>query len=170
MITALTGTPGTGKSTIADELARRGHRIVRVTDTIAEYVIGEDTGADTRIVDTELWAEEFPCQDGIVEGHFSHLLPAEKIIILRCRPDILKSRLKARGYAEEKVAENVEAELLDVILIEALEEHTPEQIYEIDATDMSVPEVADMIDGIIAGTVPPGHGSTDWLSVCADIL
>ncbi len=60
--------------------------------------------------------------------------------------------------------------MLDVILIEALEEHTPEHIYEIDATDMSVPEVADMLDDFIAGKIPARHGSVDWLSVYADLL
>jgi len=170
MLIALTGTPGTGKSTIADDLIQRGHRIIRVNDTIGPYITGTDPKQDTRIVDIERWSAEFPHSDGIIEGHLSHLLPAEQIIILRCRPDILKARLIERGYSEEKVSENTEAELLDVILIEALEEHTPEQIYEIDATDMSVPEVADMIDGIIAGRIAPGHGIVDWLSVCVDLL
>lgn len=170
MLIALTGTPGTGKSTVAEELQRRGYRIIHVNDTIGPYVLENDEELDTRIVDTEQWIDEFPPFDGIVEGHLSHLLPADKVILLRCRPDILKSRLIERGYRTEKVAENVEAEMLDVLLVESLEEHAPEKIYEIDATVMSVPEVADMIERIITGDVPPAHGIVDWLSVCADLL
>ena len=170
MLISLTGTPGTGKSTVADELAKRGYSIIPVNDTIGPYVLEEDTELDTRIVDTDRWSAEFSIQDGIVEGHLSHLLSADKIILLRCRPDLLKSRLIARGYKPEKVSENVEAEMLDVLLIEALEEHTPEKIYEIDATVMSVPEVADMVEQIIAGVAAPGYGKVDWLSVCADLL
>jgi adenylate kinase len=170
MLIALTGTPGTGKSTVAIELERRGHRIIKANDTIDPYVIENGREPDSRIVDTDRWSAEFPFHEGIVEGHIAHLLPAELIIVLRCRPDILRARLNTRGYHHGKTTENVEAELLDVILIEALEEHTPEQIYEIDATDMTVPEVADMIDDIVAGKVPPVHGSVDWLSSCADLL
>ncbi|MFH0967545.1 MAG: adenylate kinase family protein [Methanobacteriota archaeon] len=170
MLIALTGTPGTGKSTIANELAERGYQIIKVNDTIDPYVLEKNDKLDTRIVDTDRWSAEFPFKEGIVEGHLSHLLPVERVIVLRCRPDVLKSRLIDRGYHQDKVAENVEAEMLDVILIEALEEHTPELIYEIDATDMSVPEVADMLCGILAGNIPPGHGSVDWLSICADLL
>lgn len=170
MLIALTGTPGTGKSTVTQELAQRGYRIIRVNDTIGPYVLEKDEELDTRIVDTQRWSAEFPELDGIVEGHLSHLLPADRVIVLRCRPDILKTRLTERGYHQEKVAENVEAEMLDILLVEALEEHTPEMIYEIDATVMSVTELADMIEQIISGDASPGHGIVDWLSVCADLL
>jgi adenylate kinase len=170
MLIALTGTPGTGKSTVADELEKRGHFIIRVNDTIKEFVIERDEERDAQIVDIDRWCAEFPYTHGIAEGHLSHLLSADRIIVLRCRPDHLKARLIERGYHTEKIDENVEAELLDVIMIEALEEHTPEQIYEYDATDKTVTEVADMVENIIAGTIPPKHGHVDWLSVCADLL
>ncbi len=170
MFIALTGTPGTGKSTVADELQKRGHPIVRVVDTIGPYITQKDESRDARIVDVDQWASDFPIHEGIVEGHLSHFLSAEQIIVLRCRPDILKNRLTIRGYHEEKVRENVEAEMLDVLLIEALDEHTPEQIYEIDVTDMTVSEVADMVEAIITGDIAPSHGTVDWLSLCADVL
>lgn len=170
MLIALTGTPGTGKTSVADELANRGYQVMRAADTIAPYVLEKDHARDADVIDTERWVEEFPGFDGIIEGHLSHLLPADRIIILRCRPDILKERLTARGYSREKVAENTEAEILDVLLIETLEEHTPEKIYEIDATDMSVSMVADMAEQIINGTGSPSHGTVDWLSVYADEL
>ncbi|HWQ67699.1 MAG TPA: adenylate kinase family protein [Methanospirillum sp.] len=169
MLTALTGTPGTGKSTVADELARRGHLVIRVTDTIIPYILEEDAAMQTRIVDTDQWAAEFPHSEGIVEGHIAHLLHVDRIILLRCRPDILKTRLETRKYPDAKVAENVEAELLDVLLVEALEEHGPDQVYEIDATNLSVVEVADQIEEIVFGKTSPIHGIVDWLALCPDI-
>jgi len=170
MLIALTGTPGTGKSTVAAELALRGHRVIRSNDTIGPYILERDEDQDTNIVDTEKWSSEFPEHEGIVEGHLSHLLNADRIIVLRCRPDVLKKRLEMRGYPPEKVIENVEAEILDVILVESLEEHTPEMIYEIDATVMSVSELADTIGLILTGKAEPGYGKVDWLEVCADLL
>jgi adenylate kinase len=170
MLIALTGTPGTGKSTVADELAHRGHLVVSANDTIGPYIIEEDDERKAHVIDTDRWRDEFPLSEGIVEGHLTHLLCATHVIVLRCRPDILKSRLVSRGYHPEKVAENVEAEMLDAILIEAMDEHTPEMIYEIDVTDMTVIEVGDMIEGIMTGDVPPRYGIVDWLAVCADLL
>ncbi|PWR70531.1 adenylate kinase family protein [Methanospirillum lacunae] len=170
MLIALTGTPGTGKSTVSDELTNRGHQVIRANDTIGPYIIEEDDERQAHVIDTDRWRDEFPLLDGIVEGHLTHLLPVSRVIVIRCRPDVLKERLVARGYPDEKVAENVEAELLDVVLIEAMEEHTPEMIYEMDVTDKTVAEVADMIEGILTGDVPPKHGVVDWLSTCVDLL
>jgi adenylate kinase len=168
MLIALTGTPGTGKSAAADEIARRGHMVIRAADTIQPYILEFDEERNAGVVDTDRWSAEFPGTDAVVEGHLTHLLHADRVIILRCHPGIIRKRLAERGYHEEKVEENAEAELLDVILVEALELHTPEQIYECDVTDKTVAEVADLIESIMTGEVSPGHGLVDWLTVCAD--
>ena len=152
MMIGITGTPGTGKTSIAAELERRGHRVVHLTDTVRPYIIEEDRCRETLVVDVDRWVEEFEPVDGIVEGHLAHLLPCNRVVVLRCRPDILGT----------KVAENVEAEALDVILIETLEGHPDEHIFELDTTDLSVDECADRIERFIRGELPPSYGSIDW--------
>lgn len=162
MMTGITGTPGTGKTSIAAELERRGHAVVRLTDTVRPYVIEEDCDRQTLVVDVDRWVEEFEPLDGFVEGHLAYLLPCDRVVVLRCRPDILRKRLLPRNYPEEKVAENVEAEALDVILIETLEEHPDEHVLEVDTTDLSVDECADRIGRFVRGELPPSYGSIDW--------
>ncbi|MDK2973866.1 MAG: adenylate kinase [Methanofollis sp.] len=162
MMTVVTGTPGTGKSAVADELERRGRRVVRAAETVGPFVLGDDPDRDTRVVDEEAWVRSFEPVDGIVEGHLAHLLPSDRAVVLRCRPDVLEERLAARGYARAKVRENAGAEALDVILIETLEVHPRETVLEIDTTERSPAETADLIDGFIGGTVPPSSGSFDW--------
>jgi Predicted nucleotide kinase (related to CMP and AMP kinases) len=93
MMTGITGTPGTGKTSIAAELERRGHTVVRLADTVRPYIIEEDCARQTLVVDVDLWAEEFEPIDGIVEGHLAHLLPCDRVVVLRCRPDVLPSVL-----------------------------------------------------------------------------
>ena len=90
MMCGITGTPGTGKSRVSEELARRGHTVVHITDTVAPYVSGNDVERDARIIDVDRWAAEFVPVDGFVEGHIAHLLPCDRIVVLRCRPDVLK--------------------------------------------------------------------------------
>lgn len=162
MMTGITGTPGTGKTAVAAELERRGHRVVRLTGTVRPYIVEEDRARQTLVVDVDRWAAEFEPVEGIVEGHLAHLLPCDRVVVLRCRPDVLAARLASRNYPEEKIAENVEAEALDVILIETLEEHPGEHVLEVDTTALSVSECADRIEQFIRGERPPSYGSVDW--------
>ncbi len=78
----------------------------------------------------------------VVDGHLSHLLPLDGILLLRCRPDVLEERLVAREWPKLKVQENLEAEVLGVIAGEIMEniESTP-LILELD-TSNTLPEHA----------------------------
>ena len=162
MMCGITGTPGTGKSKVSEELGRRGHTVVHITDTVAPYVSGNDVERDARIIDVDRWAAEFVPVDGFVEGHIAHLLPCDRIVVLRCRPDVLKNRLSSRNYREEKILENSDAEALDVCLIETVEEFKPYQILELDTTVHDIPYCADQIERFVKGDIPSGFGTIDW--------
>jgi adenylate kinase len=162
MMCGITGTPGTGKSMVSEELSRRGHTVVHITDTVAPYVSGNDEKRDARIIDVDRWAAEFVPVDGFVEGHIAHLLPCDRIVVLRCRPDVLKNRLSSRNYREEKILENSDAEALDVCLIETVEDYKPYQILELDTTVHDIPYCADQIERFAKGEIPPGFGTIDW--------
>jgi adenylate kinase len=162
MMCGITGTPGTGKSMIGNELARRGHTVVPLTTTVGPYVTGEDEDRDARIIDVDRWAAEFVPVDGFVEGHIAHLLPCDRIVVLRCRPDELKKRLAQRKYREAKIRENAEAEALDVCLIETVEAFDPLQIFELDTTGRDAAYCADRIEGFYRGEVPADFGHLDW--------
>jgi len=164
MMCGITGTPGTGKSMIGEELAHRGHRVVHLTDTVGPYVVGDDEERDARIIDVDLWVAQFVPVDGFVEGHFAHRLPCDKIVVLRCRPDELKGRLAQRKYREAKIRENAEAEALDSCLIETVEEHDPSHILEIDTTGHNAQFCADRIEQFVRGEIPADFGHIDWSS------
>jgi adenylate kinase len=162
MMCGITGTPGTGKSMIGTELARRGHTVVHLTDTVGPYVIGEDEERDARIIDVDRWSAEFIPVDGFVEGHIAHLLPCDRIVVLRCRPDELRARLAQRKYRQTKIRENADAEALDVCLIETVEEFEPSQILELDTTGHDALWCADRIEGFARGEIPADFGHIDW--------
>ena len=162
MMTALTGTPGTGKSTIASILKTRGMQVILQKETMEPYILEHDADRDTDVIDEDAWVDAFVPVEGIIEGHLTHLLPAERVVVLRCRPDILAKRLRARGYADEKVQENAEAEALDAILIEALEVHPEEHIIVIDTTEQPPEVTADEIEAFIRGDAPHTFAVPDW--------
>jgi len=68
---------------------------------------GSDPDRDTRVIDTDKMADEFVPFDGFVEGHFAHLLPCERMVVLRLRPDELEKRLVARGIQRRRSGRTV---------------------------------------------------------------
>jgi len=165
MLVALTGTPGTGKSTVAAELARRGYTVV-LLDRFAEehkLISGFDAARGTKEVDVEALDRELrvPAKVGFLVAHYAHRLSVNLAIVLRCHPKVLADRLRARGWPDAKVRENVEAEAIDVITQEAVA-RLP-FVYEIDTTS-STPEATataalDILQGKVQGREP---GRLDW--------
>ncbi|MDO5844198.1 MAG: adenylate kinase family protein [Methanocorpusculum sp.] len=162
MMIGITGTPGCGKTSAAEELRRRGFTVLDLKTTVKDYVIEHDDELGSDIIDDEEWANNFPYTQGFVEGAFAHYLTCDKIIVLRCRPDVLKKRLAPRGYSAEKVRENLEAEALDVILIETADAFASEQIYEIDTTNIKTDIIADKIVSFANDDVESSFGELDW--------
>lgn len=162
MMCGITGTPGTGKSFVGTELSQRGHMVIPITDTVKPYMIGKDEERDTELIDVDRWIDEFVPVDGFVEGHFAHLLPCDRIIVLRCRPDVLRARLEQRNYPEKKIWENAQAEALDSCLIETVEQFRPEQILELDTTAHDAIQCADQIERFVNNEIPAGFGTLDW--------
>jgi adenylate kinase len=122
---ALTGTPGTGKTTLGHEAARRGRTVIDLKGWAREMgaIAGHDPLDQADAIDMVRLRRKVPQlpPDAIVEGHLSHLLGLDAVWVVRCDPRILRLRLEGRRYPAAKVRENLEAEALDIILQEALD-------------------------------------------------
>lgn len=172
MIIAITGTPGVGKTTVSKLLAERlGYEYVNLRDYALENCIGEMKGDELEVEVDELaynFERDFKGKDVVVDGHLSHFLPADIVIVLRAHPRLVGERLTERGYSKEKIGENVEAELVDVILVEALEEN--ENVIEVDTTGKTPEEVVDEILGLIEKGVKKRVGLVDWSEVYDEVI
>ena len=102
----------------------------------------------------------------IFEGHVSHLCDgADKVIVLRVRPEILEKRLMKRNYSGSKIRENLEAEALGVCSAEAYDKYT-DKVYEVDVSDLSIEKAVNLVNDIIlnGGNYPAGSVDyLDWL-------
>ncbi len=152
MKVAITGTPGTGKTSVAASLAEKGYEVISFDELAEDFVVGYDNERECEIVDTEEMDKLFRNikEKGIafVEGHLSHMLSVDFVIVLRCEPSELEKRLKAKGWEGEKIKENIEAEAMDLILSQACDMHDG-KVAEIDTTGRKAEEVTEEIDKIV---------------------
>ncbi|WP_251344351.1 adenylate kinase family protein [Haloplanus halophilus] len=162
MRVAVTGTPGTGKTTATTLL---DGPVVHLNELVREAGLWteRDEERDSLVADLEAVREAVGDWSGVAESHLAHHLDADRVVVLRCRPDVLEDRLRERGASEEKAAENAESEALDVILSEAVDRHGTGNVYEIDTTGRTPAEVAADIEAVIAGDREPSAGDVDFL-------
>jgi adenylate kinase len=176
MIIALSGTPGTGKTAVGEQLRNIGIQVLDINAIAQEYnfLTSYDQSRDTYEVDLEGLNEHLheeligsiltKSTPIILEGHLAHLFDIiDYVIILRCAPDILKKRLKTKKWNEKKIFENLEAEALDVITIEAVDLHGEDKVFEVNTSNVDINNVIDNIKKIIKGdTEEFKPGRIDW--------
>ncbi len=168
---AMTGSPGTGKSTISDLLSGFDYD-VETMESLATRLgcIGDvdpEDGArpidmdELQILLEDEW-EVLPSVPTVIDGHLSHLLPVDCAVILRCRPSILKERLAGRSYSRQKTSENVDWEILGGSWAE-IDESVP--AIEFDTSSEGVGEIVQAILGWIADDFKPRRplNPIDWV-------
>ncbi|MFA9426999.1 adenylate kinase family protein [Natronorubrum sp. A-ect3] len=173
MRVAVTGTPGTGKTTATDILATRldddslpDLEVIHLNAVLDEEGLYTEVDADrgSKIADLEALSDWLEGRDdAVIDSHLAHHFDADRVAVLRCAPETLEKRLLERGETEAKAAENAESEALDVVLSEAVDEHGLESVYEIDTTDRDPEAVADALEAVVTGDREPSAGEVDFM-------
>lgn len=168
----ITGTPCTGKTTVSEAVADTLNcRLIKINELAIQndFVLGIDAEKGYKVIDipalNEKVSEIIHSSDELTvfEGHLAHLCEgADKVIVLRVRPEILRSRLEARDYSESKIRENLEAEAMGVCTAESLEIYE-DNVCEIDVSDLTIDEAADLILQAISGEKIFTVGEIDFM-------
>jgi adenylate kinase len=185
MIVALTGIPGTGKSTVSKHLRDKDYTVLDINDIVDKnnLVLSYDTSRDTSEVDLPALNKHLkehlktdsdnnpsgsspnpPSKVVFLEGHLAHLIDiVDLVIVLRCHPVELWHRLTSRDWSNDKISENLEAEMVDTITIESVDKFGREKTFEIDVTKLNPTEIMENILNIINGNVNGFEvGNIDW--------
>ena len=181
-ILIVSGTPGTGKTTISNNIQNYIEaKVISLNElAISEKLVGKyDAKRETSVVNDkklirflikliEEYEKEVP-EYLIIESHFSDIVPEQFInfvIILRCDPDELHKRLKRRGYKREKIRENVQSEILGNCVNYFINKPLNTPILEIDTTNASIETITKTIMRILTNEIDLKDfhvGKVDWL-------
>lgn len=144
----ITGTPGTGKSSLASSIGDR-YSIpvfnVGVQAKALGFVEGRDEVDDVDIVDERnveriVRSIERKHDEFVIEGHMCHYAAPRTgddviMICATCPIEVLSERLEERGYSPVKVRENLDSEIFQVCRVEAQEGGWSVRIYDSSVQD-----------------------------------
>lgn len=144
----ISGTPGTGKTKVAEILAKKlKFSLIKVNDFALKHnlIEGKDKKRNASIVNESRLKNEIRKLKGdfVIEGHLAHFCDGDIIIILRTEPKELIKRLKAKKWPYKKIQENMDAERMEIILEEAKKLH--DNVIVIDTTNKKAEQAANEI-------------------------
>jgi adenylate kinase len=156
----LTGTPGTGKTTISKALSKEIHADYL---SLTRFVTAKglfsaiDRQRRTKIVDIERTRKSLRnlIPKGtmvIVDTHVADSIPRERtrrVIVLRCHPNVLESRLRKKGWSGNKVRENVLAEMLDACYMVAVSYYGAKKVGQLDTSNRTVEKCVSLAKKIL---------------------
>jgi adenylate kinase len=135
----ITGSPGTGKTTLAKSLGEKLNlTVLNEKDFALKNSIGsfnEENELEIPIPEFEKAANAFlkKTDNVIFEGHVvcEAKLAVDKVILIRVDPEELEMRLENRGYSMEKMMDNVFCEGIDYCKKQVIKNYPKEKIIEI---------------------------------------
>jgi len=174
----VTGTPGTGKTRFSRLLA---HKLkigsINMTEFARHHKLIEryDRRRRTHVIDERRLRIELEKylkslkESVLVEGHCSASLVPTRLVdfvfVLRSNPKVLRDRLRRRGYPQVKIRENVEAEVLDICLSEAIATHRLQKIAEIDTSAGTIEDYVKEALLVLTKKKVGRVGQYDWLAM-----
>ncbi len=179
----ITGTPGTGKTTLSKLLSKelKAHYIdVGKLAIEKKLLIREDLKRKTMVIDPEKTSlvlqhiiQTSKNKTLILDTHIPESVPSKLVsvvIVLRTDPYVLKKRLMDKGFNEKKIKENVQAEILGNCLSEAIILFGLERIWEINTSYLEEKDALKTALKIISEKPREKNrpGKIDWLGKLYD--
>eukprot|EP01126_Amoeba_proteus_P054241 TRINITY_DN6662_c0_g1_i1.p1 TRINITY_DN6662_c0_g1~~TRINITY_DN6662_c0_g1_i1.p1 ORF type:complete len:204 (-),score=55.53 TRINITY_DN6662_c0_g1_i1:146-727(-) len=136
-----------GKSALAQALVQRDPslHLVDVGKEVVEKGLheGRDEEWDCLIIDEDKIVDELEpvmaARNNVVDYHSCDFFPErwfDLVVVLRTDNEVLYPRLEKRKYPENKITENISAEIMQVVLEEALESYKAEIVWELSSNTL----------------------------------
>ena len=173
MSLVITGSPGVGKHTIGERIAKiMDLELVDLNRVALDEGVFEK-GGESMDVDVDALRERLKPRLGpksLIVGHLApYVLTRQQIrmaIVLRKSPYALSAIYGERNYSKTKIGENIEGEILGIIAHDMIECAGNSRVVQIDTTAKSVRQVVLQARDAIDGKKSPD--AVDWLSAVSE--
>ena len=169
MSIVITGNPGVGKHTLANEISGKLRLSLIDINKIASDSKLFEKNQDTNDVDVtrlEKIIKEKISMPTLIVGHLAPYVistdKVEKVIVLRRNPYDLILVYEKRKYTQNKAKENAGSEVLGIIAHDAINRFG-KKVFQINVTGKSISEVKERILDIIEGNGI--NEEVDWLDL-----
>ncbi len=151
----ITGSPGTGKTTVAKKLAKKlncvyinEHDFALASGIASWNHEFNELEIPLNKMRSALLSELKKHENIIIEGHTlcEIKLPVDAVILLRVHPELLQERLERKGYNDVKIADNVFCEGIDYCKKHVLRRYPESKIIEV----RNERSIKDCIDEIVS--------------------
>jgi len=141
----ITGTPGTGKTTVSKLLSKKLNGIYINSGNIVRngYFLGLDIKRNSLIADIDKLQQFIDDmllnirRLTVIDSVLPDIVSPENVllvVVLHTAIEKLHARLSKKGFEVKKILENIDAELCKICTQDAIETYGLERIFEIDTT------------------------------------
>ena len=172
----ITGTPAVGKTSLAKHLSETlDAQYINLTELAKtkQFILEEDKERQTLVIDEAKMRRKIRSivnkaqKDIVIDGHYAAAVTprtqATHVFVLRRHPQELREAMQKRGYTQAKQKENLEAEILDVCLVEALQKQPKALVCEIDATSKTQNNLLAEVINVIEENKSCQANGINWL-------
>jgi len=165
----ITGNPGVGKHTIADEMMKTGDYDLFDINKIAfesKNIEKDESSVEVDVENLKNHLKNKLSKKSLIVGHLAPYVvnksDIDLVIVLRKNPYKLAETYELRRYSKEKIKENLGSEILGIITHDSLLEFGSEKTFQVDVTSKTPNQVLEKIQTIIK---EQNHNDEiDWLS------
>jgi adenylate kinase len=174
----ITGTPKVGKTTTALNLAEQlKAECINLTDLAQKenLILKKDKQRNTTIINEQQLKKRITQlikttqnQTIIIDSHYAAaIVPkalATHVFVLRRHPKQLRKLMQQAGYKNNKLHENLTAEILDTCLVEAITHQGKQKACEINTTNKTTQTITNEIIQTLNKKRKCQTGTVDWIA------
>ena len=164
----LTGSPGVGKHTVSEELAKvLDYEIVDVNkEAIKAGMPKRDGSIDVDVEQMKGLLKGMLTEKSLIVGHLAVYVISKtqvsKAIVLRKNPYDLIQIYEKRNYTEQKKNDNLGSEILGTIAYDSIKKFGEDKTFQVNTTSLTQKQIVKKIENVVYDN---SEGDTvDWLT------